>query len=99
MTSLLFEYHPEAIFEAHQAYHWYEERSEDASDRFWKELLRARKLVTERPLGWTPYYHGTRVFQFRRFPYGLVYLQHSDKLIGLAVCHFHRRAGYWKDRI
>ena len=97
--SLPFEYHPKAILEAHEAFHWYAERSEEAADRFWGELVRARKLVVGRPEGWAPYFHGTRCFQFRKFPYGLVYIQRPKKLFGLAVCHFSRRPGYWRDRI
>ncbi len=84
MPDLPFEYHPDAILEAHHAYHWYAEQSQDAAERFWNELTRARKLVSEHPKVWTPYFHGTRVFQFRRFPHGLVYLEQPDRIIGLA---------------
>ena len=78
MRNQLFEYHPDAIIEAHQAFHWYADRSEQAADRFWNELIRARALVTDRPQGWTPYFHGTRVFQLRRYPYGLVYVERPE---------------------
>ena len=97
--SRTFEYHPEAIREAHHAYHWYDRQSSEAADRFWHELRRARQLITESPASWTPYYFDTRVFPLRRFPYGLVYTTRDRVVYGLAVVHFKRRPGYWKDRL
>lgn len=99
MTAPPFEYHPAAILEAHEAFHWYAERDEEVADRFWKKLVQARKMVSETPHRWTPYFHGTRVFRLRKFPYGLVYLEKSDLTYGIAVCHFSRRPGYWQDRL
>ena len=99
MPSLPFEYHPEAILEADQVFHWYAERNEQAAKQFLEQLIRARKLVIERPQSWTPYFHGTRVFQFQKYPYGLVYIERPKKIVGLAVCHFHRRPAYWAERI
>lgn len=96
---LPFEYHPKAILEAHSAFHWYRERSEQAADLFWSELVRARKKAAELPDLWTPYYHGTRCFRFRKYPYGLVYMRRPEKLFGIAVCHFSRRPGYWRERL
>ena len=94
-----FEYHTEAIAESRAAYRWYAEQSVDAAERFWRELVRARESVQLNPKTWTPYYAGTRVFQLRKFPYGLVYLEHEDLIVGVAVCHLHRKPGYWLDRI
>ncbi len=94
-----FEYHPDAILEAHHAFHWYAERSDQAAEHFWEELVRARNLVSERPHSWTPYFHGTRCFKLRKYPYGLVFIEREDKIVGLAVCHFRRRPGYWRERL
>ncbi|UUO05006.1 hypothetical protein M4951_16630 [Blastopirellula sp. J2-11] len=46
------------------------------------------------PQSWTPYFHGTRCFPFRKFPYGLIYVELPDNIVGLAICHFRRRPGY-----
>jgi plasmid stabilization system protein ParE len=51
---LAFEYLADAVHEAHEAFHWYAQRSESAADGFWEELRRARRLVTENPLTWAP---------------------------------------------
>ena len=45
MPDQIFEYHPEAIEEAWEAFHWYEQRSESAAENFWQELRRARQSV------------------------------------------------------
>jgi plasmid stabilization system protein ParE len=94
-----FEYHPEAIAEAWEAFHWYLERSEAAADSFWDELRDARSAVTEHPETWGAYLHGTRCLTLRRFPYGLVYIERGDRILGIAVAHLKRRPGYWKSRL
>ncbi|NJL19041.1 MAG: hypothetical protein HC901_01670 [Bdellovibrionaceae bacterium] len=35
----------------------------------------------------------------RWFPYGLIYLEESDRLWIVAVMHLQRRPGYWKSRM
>jgi plasmid stabilization system protein ParE len=99
MADREFEYHPEAVAEAAEAYQWYAERSETACERFLAELRRARGRATIRPLTGAPYLHGTRCFRLARFPYGLVYVERGERVIGLAVAHLKRRPGYWRKRM
>ena len=99
MSNHEFEYHPEAIGEAWEAFHWYAERSEAAADDFWDELHVARQAATCQPETWSPYLHGTRCFPLKRFPYGLVYIERGERIIGIAVAHFRRRPGYWRKRL
>jgi plasmid stabilization system protein ParE len=99
MPNQRFEYHPEAIAEATEAYDWYAERNENAAERFWEELRRARQMVTKDPASWSPYLHGTRCFLLDRYPYGLVYIERGGKIIGVAVAHLKRRPGYWRKRL
>lgn len=99
MSGQKFEYHPEAVAEASEAHRWYAERSPQAAKRFLAELTRARASVTETPSAWGQYFHGTRCFRFRRFPFGLVYAENGDLIIGLAVAHFKRKPGYWRNRL
>jgi plasmid stabilization system protein ParE len=99
MSNHEFEYHPEAIVEAWEALHWYAERNETVADNFWDELRVTRQLVAEHPGSWTPYLHGTRILQLKRFPYGLVYIERGDQIIGIAVAHLKRRPGYWRKRL
>src|SRR4051812_49604035 len=99
MTGQAFEYHPEAINEAWEAFHWYDERSERAAEDFWQELRRARQSVTRHPRSWMPYVFGTRCFKLEHFPYALVYIERDDRIIGIAVAHLKRRPGYWRKRL
>jgi toxin ParE1/3/4 len=99
MPTRSFEYHVDALAEAIEAFQWYDKRSPAAAERFWLELRRARTLVTKRPETWGPYLHGTRCFRLNRLPYGLVYVEDGDRIIGVAVAHLKRRAGYWRERL
>jgi hypothetical protein len=72
MPNRSFEYHPEAILEAHHAYHWYDAQSDTAANRFWEELRCVRSMATEQPGTGIPYFCGTRVIRLKKFPYGLV---------------------------
>jgi plasmid stabilization system protein ParE len=99
MPNQRFEYHPKAIGEAAEAYEWYAERSESAAERFWEELRRAREMVTKEPASWSRYLHGTHCFLLDRYPYGLVYVERGEKIIGIAVAHLKRRPGYWRKRL
>ncbi len=94
-----FEYHPDAIQEAWEAFDWYDERSERAAEEFWQELRRARESVMRHPQSWSSYLHGTRFFKLHRFPYALVYIERADRIIGIAVAHLKRRPGYWRKRL
>ncbi|MEM9351473.1 MAG: type II toxin-antitoxin system RelE/ParE family toxin [Planctomycetota bacterium] len=99
MSDLKFEYHSEAIIEAHEAYHWYASKSEEVADRFWLRLQSRRIAVTRNPAVWTPYLRGTRCVLLRPFPYGLVFVERADTIVGVAVAHLHRRPGYWRGRL
>ena len=65
--------HPEAVAEAQAAYRWYRERNETAAEAFLVELDRAVELISEGPLTWPVYFHSTRHFLLRRFPFSVVY--------------------------
>jgi plasmid stabilization system protein ParE len=99
MPSRVFEYHPEAVKEAWEAFHWYDERSEQAAKDFWQEIRRARLAITDQPQSGSPYFHGTRCRRLTRFSYGLVYVERTELLIGIAVAHLKRRPGYWRERL
>jgi hypothetical protein len=95
----LFEFHPEAILEAIEATEWYAERSPNAERQFKAELQIAEEHVTQQPESWSPYLHGTRCYKLDRFPFGLVYIQRGEKVIGIAVAHLKRRPSYWRKRL
>lgn len=90
--------HPEAIDEAQAAYRWYRERNEAAAEAFLAELDRAVELISEGPIRWPTYLHGTRRFLLRRFPFAIVFRQIGEAVQIIAVAHARRKPGYWKGR-
>ena len=42
---------------------------------------------------------GLRRMLLHRFPFSLIYSVEVDAILIVAVAHFGRRPGYWKDRI
>jgi hypothetical protein len=52
--------------------------------------------VTASPVPEEP--RARRVF-LPRFPYALVFVQHKDEYVVIAVAHMKRRAGYWLVRV
>jgi hypothetical protein len=95
----IFEFHTEAILEAKEAADWYAERSLSAAMNFKSELRLAEDNVTVQPETWSAYLHGTRCYRLNQFPYGLVYIERGDRIIGIAVAHLKRRPGYWRQRL
>ena len=99
MAGHSFEYHPEAVEEAAEAYLWYADRSDEAAEQFLSELRSARQAATDHPQRQAAYLHGTRSCRLRRFPYGLVYVERGNIIFGIAVAHLRRRPGYWRNRL
>jgi len=98
MAQLPVNVHPEAIAEARAAYGWYRERNESAAEAFLAELDRALELISEGPMRWPVYLHGTRHFLLRRFPFAVVYRETGETIQIVAIAHGRRKPGYWKDR-
>jgi plasmid stabilization system protein ParE len=63
------EFDPRAVEEARAARRWYARRSQAVAERFLAELDRAVERIGSTPQIWPTYFHGTRVFRLRRFPY------------------------------
>ena len=92
------EFHPDAVAEAQAAAEWYRQRNETAADAFLVELDRAVERVVDAPHRWPAYFHNTRRFLLRRFPFAVVYRLSGDMVQVVAVTHGRRKPGYWKTR-
>ena len=46
----------------------------------------------------SPYKHGTRRVFPTKFPFSVVYAVRETEIVILAVAHFKRRPGYWRER-
>ena len=93
------EYHPAARDEVIRAFRWYDEIDGQVGQKFKLELERAEQRVLSSPSSWGPYFHGTKGFRFRGFPFVLAYVFNDASVTVIAMAHTRRRPGYWKKRI
>lgn len=98
MAAKRVEFHEEAAREFLAAIDWYVLRSQAVASRFVVQVTNAVQLIAESPQRWPIYFHDTRKFVVRRFPFLVIYRERADIIQVLAVAHAHRRPGYWKTR-
>ena len=68
--------------------------------RFRTALDDAIARVGATPHAWPGHLHGTRVCRLRfRYPYQLVSVVESARVLVVAVAHDRRRPGYWRRRL
>jgi toxin ParE1/3/4 len=89
----------EAWLEFEAAADWYLARSPRASARFSQAVLSALEAISESPLRWPAYLHGTRRYLLHRFPFAIIYLDEPQQLDIVAIAHTSRMPGYWKRRL
>jgi plasmid stabilization system protein ParE len=67
--------------------------------RFYGEVQRAEKRLSEFPESGLEVLPGIRKHNLRKFPFSLIYSIEKDGLLILAVAHQRRRPQYWLPRI
>jgi plasmid stabilization system protein ParE len=92
------QWHRRALTELQDAADYYENEREGLGDEFVDEVERAIEQVKAFPNAWPRMTPKSRRIRTRRFPYGIVYQPHADRITLLAVMHLHRRPDYWRDR-
>ena len=95
---MIVEFHEAAQDEFDAAVAHYSAISEDLGQGFRTEAERAIQRIIEKPNAWKPI-GPLRMYQFKRFPYGIVYRVHDGKVKVYAVMHLKRRPGYWRKRL
>jgi len=90
--------HPKAEEEANSAWAWYADRNPRAADAFFAELDAAMAGIAEGPLQWPRLYGRYRRFPMHTFPFNVVYIQLQGIVEVIAIAHFRRRPGYWRQR-
>jgi len=93
------EFHPEAETELFEVARYYEEQAPGLGEEFLAEIERVFTVLKAHPEIGTPAESGTRRAFTRRFPYAVVYLPESSRIVVVAVAHFHRRPDYWRRRL
>ncbi len=90
--------HPDAVLEGRAAREWYVERNLVAADGFVAEIERGLTAISDAPIQWPRYLHGTRRYLLRRFPFAIVYREAAGGVLVVAIAHAKRRPGYWHAR-
>jgi len=93
----------EAEDEIRAAIAWYESEREGLGNELWEELQGTVALISDHPAIGSVVHRAkvrgaVRRVPLRRFPYFVVYRDHSDYIELVALAHMSRRPGYWKLR-
>jgi toxin ParE1/3/4 len=92
-------FHPQADDEFAEAVARYVGKAPGLGDRFYLTVLRLVAEIEAAPQIHRPWRHGTRRHFKPEFPYALIYVERSDRIMVLAVAHFKRRPDYWRERL
>jgi toxin ParE1/3/4 len=90
--------HPDALQEFEEAVEHYLALSPDTASRFVDEFEAAVAFVRRNPEAAARIEGNVKRWNFRRFPYALIYQVVDNRLVILAVMHGRRDPDYWKSR-
>ncbi|MFX0098781.1 MAG: type II toxin-antitoxin system RelE/ParE family toxin [Candidatus Hodarchaeota archaeon] len=89
----------EAKEEIKEATSFYESRDDGLGLDFLSEVELAIKLIEESPK-LCPILEGNlRRCLLKRFPFGILFYIEPERIVIVAVAHFSRKPGYWKERL
>jgi len=77
---------------------WYAERSVQAGEQFESEFDHALRTIASDPGRFPRCDDRHQFYLMRRFPYQIIYRQHTDHWVVIAVAHTARRPRYWSAR-
>lgn len=78
---------------------WYLERSPEMARAFLLEFGRVKQSVERSPRLYRELEPGIRRALFQRFPYALIYIEESHRILILTVMHQRRDPEHWKNRL
>lgn len=92
-------YHEAAEDELLNEIGYLELRANGLGRRFFEEIRRSEKLISQFPESAEEIRPGIRKRVLRKFRYSLIYSIEEEGVLILAVAHHSRRPGYWLGRI
>ena len=92
-------FHPSARIELNNAIDYYEKCKTGLGSEFAKEIYSTIQRIIQLPEAWTQISKNTRRCLTNRFPYGVIYQIHKDKIMIIAVMQLNKEPDYWKSRI
>jgi plasmid stabilization system protein ParE len=90
---------PPARIEYEDAVAWYEAQAPGLGQRFRREVLHGLRRIRDFPQAWHPMASGIRRYRLARFPYGIIFAQHDQHILVLAISHLHRHPTHWRTRL
>ena len=94
-----YKFHPEALEEYREAAIWYADRERETAHQFITNVEDAIQRVVEAPTRWRIIDEDVRRCLTILFPYAILYTIEDDFILIVAVMHFSREPGYWRERI
>lgn len=91
-------FHPDIVTEVKSSYCWYQEHATGLGDDFLDELESAYQEISEFPGTWPLFQNGFRRFLLSRFPFSVIYREHENSILIVAIMHNSRKPGYWLYR-
>lgn len=88
----------EAYADIADARDWYAAQSERAAADFLIELRFAQERAADQPEWAQAHVMGTRRVSLRRFPYSVIFREHGDLIVIIAVAQAKRDEAYWANR-
>ncbi len=91
-------FHPEALTEYAQAVEYYLQKNPKIAQAFIDAVEETVSRIRETPTRYSIFDEDIRRCMTRKFPYSVLYTIEQDSILILAIMHFSRKPGYWKNR-
>ena len=89
----------EALFDIEDTALWYEEQREGLSYDFELCIEAGVDEITRMPSAFQKKYRHVKIYFIQRFPYGIHYIDHGDRLVVIGVFHTSRSPKSWVKRL
>lgn len=89
---------PEAEADIMEAFRWYEDKNEGLGSEFMRALDASLSFIQRHPTACAIVHKQMRRAVLRRFPYSVIYLAETGKIVILACFHASRDPKQWRNR-
>lgn len=89
---------PEAEAEITEAFRWYEDKNEGLGSEFMRALDASLSSIQRNPTAYAAVHKQMRRAVLRRFPYSVIYLFDTGRIVVLACFHASRDPQQWRER-
>ena len=92
-------FRPAAEIELREAYHWYETRAPGLGTEFMRCVDACLQIIRCQPEIYPVTHRQARQGVLRRFPYSVLYLVSSERIVVISVFHSSRDPKIWKRHL